>query len=159
MTRIAMIHAACLLAAVAIGYGMGLDDAAKSAPIAPAMDPWGTCTPEAALDDPATWAAAGKGGRLDHTCLAPDTPPDPQIFARAYGYDLSAEQWAVALYRLILAQGGTPFVPIDDLPSSPVPLPMSGVALLGAISAVVLVKTRILCHRQRDRGCVNTRSH
>lgn len=33
MTRLALIHAACLLAAVAIGYGIGLDDAALSSGI------------------------------------------------------------------------------------------------------------------------------
>lgn len=142
MTRLALIHAACLLAAVAIGYGMGLDDAARAAPIAPAMDPWGACTPEAALDDPATWAATGKGARLDHTCLAPDTPPDPQIFARAYGYTLPADEWSRAVYLGMLARGERPFVPVDRLPAPAVPTPWAIWVAATAIAALAALKWR-----------------
>ena len=115
---------------------------AFASPVAPAMDAWGECTPEAALDDPETWASTSKGGRLAHTCLAPDTPPDRKIFEESYGYVLSPEEWSRALYLGMLARGEKPFVPIDPLPSNPVPLSGAWVFMLMPLGALVALKRK-----------------
>lgn len=141
MTRLAAIHLAvfCLL----LGAIAGSEIVARPATIATSVDPFGECTPEAALDDPATWAG-GKGERPAHTCLWPEARPTPELLAEAAGYDLSPKEWGVWLYRWMVWAGESPFLPVPD-PTSPVPLPGAMWAAATAIAA--LAAARRLCRR------------
>jgi len=138
MTRLAAPHLA--LACLLIGAIAGSEIAAWPSPVAPATDPFGTCTPEAALDDPATWAG-GKGARLPHTCMFPDDRPTPAALADAYGRPLSEDEYSARLYMWLLAAGESPFRPVDD-PTSPVPLPGAVWLMLAGAGALAAVKWR-----------------